>query len=240
VEISISPSMPMPTQLTKPTIQENEPALPSPNQEELNTRIQDQPQADVSTQAIHSDTKVKRELEPNVSHIEGKKQKKEDSHPEQFADKTTASTLLTELENTTNKQPNPSLTTPKHKDSVTKKSTNEKKIQVNNSISNKENNANFDWQTKINISSTNLNRTSSLIASISTSSKPTTPERKRQKNEIITRILGREADRKTLRETIMNVEQIKEELNEEAKATMSSAEVLHLCEVSWFNKFRDN
>eukprot|EP00026_Physarum_polycephalum_P010260 Phypoly_transcript_10417.p1 GENE.Phypoly_transcript_10417~~Phypoly_transcript_10417.p1 ORF type:complete len:155 (+),score=29.48 Phypoly_transcript_10417:714-1178(+) len=110
---------------------------------------------------------------------------------------------------------------------------------------NKENITNYDsWKTKINISTTNSGsgskRTQSVIASISTSSKPTTPERKRQKNEIITRILAREADRKTLRETFMNVEQIKDELTEEAKPGMSSSEILHLCEVSWFNKFRES
>jgi len=104
---------------------------------------------------------------------------------------------------------------------------------------NKENETNYDWRTKINISTTSANLTSSLIASITSSSKPSTPERKRQKNEIITKILAREADRKTLRETFMGIDQIKEEMPDEEKAALSSSEVLHLCEVSWLNKFRD-
>lgn len=73
------------------------------------------------------------------------------------------------------------------------------KSGFNQEDNDKENRANFDWQTKINISTTtntgnHSNLTSSLIASISSSSssKPTTPERKRQKNEIITKILARE------------------------------------------------
>jgi len=113
------------------------------------------------------------------------------------------------------------------------------KPKFDDAVCNKENEMNFDLKAKINIQHSTTNHTSSVIASITSSSQPTTPERKRQKNEIITKILAREADRKMLRERFMGVEQLKEEMAEEDKAALSSSEVLHLCEVSWFNRFRE-